>query len=254
MKSLSPVYATLLLIGFCFASTRSVAQKKESTKSTKNYHLHKINYLSSNIRFGYGLESSKLAISNDWKYKGGRAIFMGAGFNYVIKNNFGFDLQFNHTRSKFNYENIGPYFKTGYSATGVEMGIRKLFLKKRDDTFYLRAAFGVNFIIKANETYANKYYNFSSNPGATPNLYALPEIGYQIRLNNPLHIVTLSAMYKYSLSDVATTNMTFTDDGNANEVNSAGMSGTYFAFALKYTYLIKAYKEKSDARYIDKKF
>lgn len=249
-------YKNIFSLGFLSLLITSVSfgQEKESTKATKNYHLHKINYISSNIRMGYGLESSKLAHSNDWKYNGGRAIFIGAGVNYVIKNNIGLDLQFNHTMSKFNYENIGPTFKTGYSATGAEIGVRKIFLKKRDGTFYLRAAFGVNFLIKANDAFANKYYNYSSAPGATPNMYALPEVGYQIRLKNPLHIVTLSAMYKYSLSNVATTNMTFTDDGNTNESNVAGMSGTYFAFALKYAYILKATKEKSETRSVGDKF
>jgi hypothetical protein len=110
-KNTPSLIKSLVLV--LLTSSISFAQKKESTKATKNYHLHKINYMSSNVRFGYGLESSKLAISNDWKYTGGSATFMGGGFNYVIKNSLGFDIQFNYTKSKFSYENIGPNFKTG---------------------------------------------------------------------------------------------------------------------------------------------
>ncbi|MFT5601845.1 MAG: hypothetical protein ACI9N1_002094 [Flavobacteriales bacterium] len=242
------VISALLVIAFFSTSTRILAQETESGPSVKKLHLKKITYISANGRFGYGLSSSSLESENDWKYDGGNALLMGVGFNYVRKNNFGFDLQLNHERAKYGYKNVGPSFKTGYNTLGVEIGVKKIILTKPDDTFFFRGGFGVNFIINTKDQASNEFYSYSSNSGGIPNMYVMPELGYQLRFGSPYHIIDISVLYKYSLAPVGTTNMLFTDSGNANESNLATMSGTYLGFAIRYSYMINAFKKNPKGR------
>jgi len=241
------IFGLTALIVMTFLTPTLNAQSESGT-NIKKLHLNKITYISVDGRFGYGLSQSTLSTENNWQTDGSSAFLMGAGFNYMRKNNYGFDLQINHERGTYKYKNNGPFFSTGFWTLGAELGAKKIILRKAEDTFFVRGGFGINFILNTNDTYSDIYYNYSSNRGATPNMYAFPEVGYQFRFPKSFHLLDISAFYKYSLSSIGTTDMQFTDNGNANESNTAAMSGTYFGFALRYSFMIQAWKKKPEGR------
>jgi len=128
--------------------------------------------------------------------------------------------------------------------TGAEVGIKKTFAKKPDDTFFFRAAFGYNFLIIANKTGATEYFNYSTSASGS-NMYALPEIGYQLRLADARHIINFSMNYKYSLSTIATTQMNFFNTGSTAELNTLEMKGSYPGINVSYVYLIKGFEDNT---------
>lgn len=216
--------------------------------------LKNINYMSANSKIGYGLGTPTLTSNNNWKVNPGGVFIFALGYNFVIKNSWGFDVQINQDIANFEINNEGPTFKTGYSSTGAELGIKKIFPSKPDDTFFVRAAAGYNFLNIANKSGENDFYNFNSSTSGT-NIYVMPEVGYQLRLKSGNQIIDFCVQYKYSLSDVASTNMEFTDKGNISEKNTALMSGNYFGITIRYSYLFKGFEKKDvTKRVVDKVF
>lgn len=215
-----------------------------------NRPLKNIKYMSVNLRAGYGIGKPTLTASNNWTVKASVISYFGLGYNFVIKNNWGFDVQINEEFGNFTYGNEGPEFKSGYASTGVEIGVKKILFKKNDDTFFLRGAFGYNFLIIADDNNVSRNANdeiiyYYSTSGAASNMYVLPEIGYQFRFASGNHILDFSAGYKYSLSDVATVDMTFLDSGNLNEQNTSIISGRFIGANIRYSFLFKGFEKKT---------
>jgi hypothetical protein len=127
--------------------------------------------------------------------------------------------------------------------TGAELGVKKILAKKPDDTFFIRAAFGYNFLINAKKSAQDDFYSYSTSASGS-NMYVLPEFGYQLRLPSGRHIFDFSVNYKYSLSDVAATNVIFTDKGNAFETNTVKMNGSNFGGNIRYSFLFKGFEKK----------
>lgn len=204
--------------------------------------------MSINARLGYGIGKPKLTSSNNWTVRASVISYFGLGYNFVINNNWGFDLQVNEEIGKFTFGNEGPEFKAGYSSTGVEIGVKKIIFKKRDDTFFVRAAFGYNFLVIANDNNVSLnaddeiiYFYSSASNGS--NMYVIPEFGYQYRFPSGNHIIDLSVGYKYALTNVGTVSMTFLDSGNLNEQNTANMSGSFIGASLRYSFLFKGFEK-----------
>jgi len=245
----------IILLISLFSMVNISAQSSDgSGKNILQRPLKNINYMSANSRLGYGIGSPTLESKNNWKVNPGGVFFFGFGYNFVIKNSWGFDLQFNQDIANFEINNAGPTFKTGYSSTGAELGIKKIFPVKPDDTFFFRAAAGYNFLNIADKNGSNDFYTFNSSTAGS-NIYVMPEFGYQLRLPSGNQIFDFCVHYKYSISDVASTNMVFTDNGNADEKNIATMSGSYFGASIRYSYLFKGFERKdSQKRIVDKVF
>jgi hypothetical protein len=226
-----------------------VGQAQEGN-TVLNRPLKNINYLSVNTRAGYGIGKPKMTADNNWETRASVIGYFGLGFNFVMKNSWGFDAQINQELGRFTFGNAGPEFKSGYSTTGVEVGVKKIFFKKRDDTFFLRGAFGYNFLViaDASNTSLNAngevIYTYSTSANGS-NMYVIPELGYQLRFPSGNHIVDFSVGYKYSLSDVATVSMTFLDSGNLNEQNSSQLTGRFIGASVRYSFLFKGF-EKND--------
>ncbi len=233
-----------LFLSLCFGA------KAQEGNTVLNRPLKNINYMSVNARLGYGIGKPKMNLDNNWTVKASVISYFGVGYNFVIKNSWGFDLQINEEIGTFTYGNEGPEFKSGYSTTGVEIGVKKTLYKKSDDTFFIRAAFGYNFLVIANDNNVSLNadgeviytYNTSANAG---NMYVIPELGYQFRFPSGNHILDFSAGYKYSLSNVATVDMTFLDSGNLNEQNSSNFTGRFIGASIRYSFLFKGF-EKND--------
>ncbi len=244
-----------ILITLIFSCFNINAQLTEGGgKNILQRPLKNINYMSANSRIGYGLGTPTLSTKNNWKVNPGGVFIFGLGYNFVIKNSWGFDVQIQNETASFEINNEGPTFKTGYSSTGAELGIKKIFPSKPDDTFFIRAAAGYNFLNIANKSGENDFYNFNSSTSGT-NIYVMPEVGYQLRLKSGNQIIDFCAQYKYNLSDVASTYMVFTDKGNSFEENTALMSGNYFGISIRYSYLFKGFEKKGSApRIVDEVF
>ncbi|CAG5084019.1 hypothetical protein [Parvicella tangerina] len=215
-----------------------------------NRPLKNINYMSVNTRLGYGIGKPSMNSDNNWTVRASVISYFGLGYNFVIKNNWGFDAQINQEIGKFTYGNEGPEFQSGYSTTGVEIGVKKSLYKKSDDTFFIRAAFGYNFLVIANDNNTSLnadgeiIYTYSTSSNAS-NMYVLPELCYQFRFPSGNHILDFSVGYKYALSDVATVDMTFLDSGNLNEQNSSNLTGRFIGASVRYSFLFKGF-EKND--------
>ncbi len=244
-----------ILFALIFTSFNINAQLKEgSGKNILQRPLKNINYMSANSRLGYGLGTPTLSTKNNWNVNPGGVIIVGLGYNFVIKNSWGFDIQINYETASFEINNAGPTFKTGYSSTGAELGIKKIFPSKPDDTFFIRAAAGYNFLNIADKSGSNDFYNYNSSSSGA-NIYVMPELGYQLRLKSGNQIIDFCAQYKYSLSDVGSTYMVFTDKGNSFEENTALMSGNYFGISIRYSYLFKGFEKKgTTTRIVDELF
>lgn len=215
-----------------------------------NRPLKNINYMSVDARLGYGIGKPTLVSSNNWTVKASVISYFGLGYNFVMKNSWGFDAQINEEIGNFTFGNEGPEFKSGYSTTGIEVGVKKIFFKKRDDTFFIRGAFGYNFLVIANDSHTalnaqgeTIYFYSSSSNGSS--MYVLPELGYQFRFPSGNHILDFSVGYKYALSDVGSVSMTFVDSGNLNEQNTANMSGSFIGASIRYSFLFKGFEKQN---------
>lgn len=212
-----------------------------------NRPLKYIKYMSVNARLGYGIGKPSMAIKNNWTVRASLVTYFGLGYNFVIKNNWGFDLQINEELGKFTYGNEGPEFKSGYMTTGAELGIKKIIFKKPDDTFFARIGIGYNFLVAAADAGSNEYYSYATTPNGS-NIYLFPELGYQFRFPSGNHILDLSAGYKYSLTPVANTYMVFTDKGTMFEENTSKMSGSFIGINLRYSFLFKGFEKRDQTK------
>lgn len=239
------------IVVMCLLLLLSFSNFSQEGNSVLNRPLKNINYMSVNTRLGYGIGKPKLTSSNNWTVRASLITYFGLGYNFVIKNNWGFDVQINQELGRFTYGNAGPEFKSGYSSTGVEIGVKKIIFKKRDDTFFVRAAFGYNFLVIANangsatdmDSIPQWYYNYSTSANGN-NMYVVPEVGYQYRFPSGNHILDFSAGYKYSLSNLATVNMQYVDVG-INESNTSPLTGRMISISMRYSFLFKGF-EKAD--------
>lgn len=197
-----------------------------------------------NARFGLGFNTPKLDVSNDWSANPGIPYYFSIGYSFAIKNSWIFDLQINEELASYEVSNKGPFFKTGYMSTGAEVGIKKTFAKKPDNTFFFRGAFGYNFLIIANKSGSTDYFTYSTSASGS-SMYALPELGYQIRLADARHLINLSVNYRYSLSTVAEANMNYFETGKTPELNTLEMKGSYASINVGYVFLIKGFEDNS---------
>lgn len=235
------------IILFTLMICSSILGISQEGNTVLNRPLKNINYMSVNSRLGYGIGKPTLATQNGWDVRTSVVTFFGLGYNFVMKNNWGVDVQINQEIGNFTFGNAGPEFKSGYSTTGVEIGAKKIIFKKRDDTFFVRGGFGYNFLNIANDNGTNDYYYYTTSANGS-SMYVIPEVGYQIRFASGNHIIDFAAGYKYSLSDVATTDMVFTDKGNMNEANTATMSGSFIGINVRYSFLFKGFEKKGETK------
>lgn len=235
----------LIILGMLTLSALIYGQEG---KTVLNRPLKNINYMSVDSRIGYGIGKPKMNADNNWTVRASVISYFGLGYNFVIKNSWGFDVQINQELGKFTYGNAGPEFKSGYSTTGFELGVKKIIFKQRDDTFFIRGAFGYNFLVIANDNNTSLnadgevIYTYSTS-GNAGNMYVIPELGYQFRFPSGNHLLDFSVGYKYSLSNVATVNMTFLDSGNLNEQNSSDLNGRFVGASVRYSFLFKGFEK-----------
>lgn len=226
------------------------AGKAQEGNTVLNRPLKNINYMSVDARLGYGIGKPTLITSGNWTVRASVISYFGMGYNFVMKNSWGFDAQINEEIGNFTFGNEGPEFKSGYSSTGLELGVKKIFFKKRDDTFFIRGAFGYNFLVIANDNHTALdtqgetiyYYNSSSNGSS---MYVMPELGYQFRFPSGNHILDFSVGYKHALTDVGSVTMTYLDSGNLFDQATANMSGSFIGASIRYSFLFKGFEKQS---------
>lgn len=243
----------IVVIGIVLLSVLSFGQEGNTVL---NRPLKNINYMSVDSRLGYGIGKPKMNVDNNWKVRASVITYFGLGYNFVMKNSWGFDLQINQEVSKFTYGNVGPEFQSGYSSTGVEIGVKKIIFKQRDDTFFVRAAFGYNFLVIANangsvvdsDSIPEWNYEYSTSANSS-NMYLFPELGYQFRFPSGNHILDFSVGYKYTLSDLAVVNMEYNDNllstDPINEVNSSQLTGRFVGINVRYSFLFKGFEKQN---------
>lgn len=235
----------LVLCGIVVGTICSISAQE--TPEVLNRPLKYIKYMSVDARLGYGIGKPTLVSDNNWTVRASVVSFFGLGYNYMHKNNWGVDVQINEEIGTFTFGNEGPEFKSGYSTTGIEIGGKKTLLRKPDDTFFIRAAFGFNFLVIANDNNSNDFYSYSTSASGS-NMYVMPELGYQLRFPSGNHIIDFSVGYKHSLSEVASTYMIFTDKGTKSEENTAKMSGSFIGINLRYSFLFKGFEKKDETK------
>lgn len=228
-------WSKILLLSSLTLINASFYSQSDAT-SRLNSPLRQIKTMSTTAKYSYGIATTKLNSSNNWSTTPGVNHMAGLGWNYTYKNFIGFDLQVTYEANKFTYKNQGVVVETGHNSLAAELGIKKTFPSKPDDTFFTRGAFGYNFLATAGEGKSNEFFAYS---GATStSFYALPEIGYQLRLGIK-NMIDFSAFYHYGLKPIATTDLFYKDGNNPlnNEYSQATANSRFFGIAIKYHFL-----------------
>ncbi len=233
------IFCTFACCNSAFGQASAKPVNNKANRPLKN-----INYMAVNAKFGAGFNTPKLTSNDNWKTTSGVPYYFGIGYSFAIKNSWIFDLQISEEFATYEVSNIGPYFKTGYAATGAEVGIKKTFAKNPDDTFFFRGAFGYNFLISASKSGSSDFYNYTTSTSGN-NMYVLPELGYQLRLADARHMFNFSVNYKYSLSPVASATMNYFQTGKTTESNTMEIKGSYVGASVSYIYIVKGFEDKT---------
>ena len=114
--------------------------------------------MSTTAKYSYGIASTKLNSTNNWNTSPGTNHMAGLGWNYNYKNFVALDVQVTYELNKFTYKNQGVVAETGHTSLAAELGVKKTFPSKPDDTFFIRGAFGYNFLSTAGSPFSNEFY------------------------------------------------------------------------------------------------
>ncbi len=240
--------ASKLLLLSALTTFQLVGLSQSTSQTSINSPLRMISIMSTTARYSYGMATSKLSTTNNWNTQLGTNHAAALGWTYSIKNFITFDAQFTFEKNSFTYKNQGVVVNTGHSNFGGEVGIKKQFPTKPDDTFFVRGAFGYNFLIKSAEGVTNEFFSYSGSPSGSA-MYVMPEIGYQLRLGIK-NMIDFSAFYHYGLNTVATTDLLYKDSNNPlnNERSTATANGRYFGAAIKYHFIFWGTKKSMEIR------
>jgi hypothetical protein len=224
----------LFLTSIALLNTSIYSQTDELSRL--NSPLRQIKTMSTTAKYSYGIASTKLNSTNNWSTSPGTNHMAGLGWNYNYKNFVAFDVQVTYELNKFTYKNQGVVAETGHTSLAAELGVKKTFPSKPDDTFFIRGAFGYNFLSKHKEAFSNEFY--AHNGSVSTSFYALPELGYQLRLGIK-NMIDFSVFYHYGLKPIATTNLFYIDGTNPlkNESAVATSNSRFFGIAIKYHFL-----------------